>query len=304
MGGTWVLSVLLGFALIVWPNLGGSVVASQGETPTDFASALYYVGYWMTSVGNGDLRPLTPVFKLLSILCSFVGLSVITLMLTYFVQVYTALQRRNTLALSLHDCTGGTGDAADLLCGLGAAGNFDDARGQLGKLANELADLHESHHFYESLFYFTFREPHYAIARVAVVVMDTATLVRAALDEGEYAWLKHSTPATQFWSSGVRLLDELARVFVPGGPPDNNHPPAPEAAERWRRRYREVAARLRGAGIRTTPDERAGAELYVKLRQEWDPYIKPLARYMGHDPADIDPGAAPHDDPFAPDVKT
>jgi len=305
MALAWVLSVLVGFACVIWPALGRSVQASQGETPTDFVSALYYTGYWMTSVGNGDLRPLTPFYKVVSVMSSFLGLSIITLMLTYFVQVFTALQRRNTFALSLHDSTGGTGDAVDLLCGLGAAGDFDDARAHIAKLANELADLHESHHFYESLFYFTFREPHYAIARVAVIVMECGTLVRSALDEGEYAALKHSAAMTQFWASGVRLLDELARVFVPGGPPrEKSQPPDPQSAERWRRRFRRASARLREAGIRTTPDEAAAAELYVKLRREWDPYIKPLAMYMGHDPADIDPAAALHDDPFAADVPT
>ena len=304
MGSTWVLSVLVGFSLIVWPKLGTSVAADQGDTPTDFASAVYYVGYWMTSVGNGDLRPLTPFYRLLSILCSFVGLSVITLMLSYFVQVYTALQRRNTFALRLHDCTGGSGDAVDLLCGLGAAGDFDDARAAIASLANELADLHESHHFYESLFYFTFREPHYAISRVAVLVLETGTLVRCALDEAEYAALKHSMPVAQFWGGGVRLLDELARVFVPGGAPDNNHLPDARSAERWRRRYRRAAGRLREAGVKTTADEGAAAELYVNLRQQWDPYIKPLAMYMGRDPADIDPAGALHDDPFAAEVPT
>src|SRR5206468_4405029 len=127
-----------------------------------------------------------------------------------------------------------------------------DARTELTKLSNELANLHESHHFYESLFYFRFREAHYDIARVAVLVMETATLIRSALDEGEYAWLKHSAPAAQFWGSGIHLLDELARVFLPGGPPRNDRPPDASSADRWRRRYFRAAARLRAAGIRTT----------------------------------------------------
>ena len=228
----------------------------------------------------------------------------ITLMLTYFVQVYNALQRRNTFALSLHDATGGTGDAADLLAGLGVRGNFDDSRAELAKLANELANLHESHHFYESLFYFAFREPHYGIARVAVLVMDTATLTRAALDEEQYGWLKHSKATTEFWHAGLRVLEELARVFVPGGPPDKSHPPDGKSIDRWRRRYRAAAERLRKAGIKTTPDESAAADLYVNLRQEWDPYIKPLAMYMGQDPARMDPAGTEHDDPFSGDVKT
>src|SRR3989442_8979022 len=126
----------------------------------------------------------------------------------------------------------------------------------------------------------TFREPHYAIARLAVIVMETGTLVRSALDEENYAWLKHSMAMTQFWDSGNRLLDELARLFLPGGRPDNKGPPEEHATELWRRRYRRAAARLREAGIKTTADENAAANLYVNLRQEWDAYIKPLATYM------------------------
>jgi len=96
----------------------------------------------------------------------------------------------------------------------------------------------------------------------------------------------------------VRLLDELERVFVPGRP-DVHRPPGEEAAERGRRRYDYAAKRLREAGIKTTPDERAAADLYASLRQEWDPYVKPLAMYMGHDPGDIDAPGSPHDDPFS-----
>jgi hypothetical protein len=101
----------------------------------------------------------------------------------------------------------------------------------------------------------------------------------------------------------VRLLEELARVFVPS-PVDTDYHPDARTTGRWRRRYRRAAARLREAGIRTTPDERAAEELYAKLRQEWDPYLAPLAMYMGHDPAEIDPNAALHDDPFDEKVPT
>src|SRR5215213_2076478 len=39
MGLSWVLAVLVGFSLIVWPKLGTSLQATQGDTPTDFVSA-------------------------------------------------------------------------------------------------------------------------------------------------------------------------------------------------------------------------------------------------------------------------
>src|SRR5437867_10278270 len=202
IAAAWVLSLAMGFALVFWPMLGKSVVSSGGRTPGDFLTAFYYAATTATSVGNPELRPVMPLAKVLTVLDSVLGISLITLMLTYFVEVFSALQRRNTFALGLHDCTGGSGDPVDLLCGLGAAGDLDDARAQLARFASALADLHESHHFYESLFYFTFREPHYAISRIAVIVMETATLIRSALDEQEYARVKHSAAMTQLWDSG------------------------------------------------------------------------------------------------------
>jgi hypothetical protein len=39
-------------------------------------------------------------------------------------------------------------------------------------------------------------------------------------------------------------------------------------------------------------DQDAGAQQYARLRQEWDPYVERLARYMDYDMAVIDPATA------------
>lgn len=55
----WVLLLLVGFALIVWPALGSAIQASTGETPTNFVAALYYAGFSLTTLGTGDIVPLS-----------------------------------------------------------------------------------------------------------------------------------------------------------------------------------------------------------------------------------------------------
>jgi len=134
----WVGMIACGCALIIWPRLGTSVVESQPHqpTPTDFGTALYYSGSCMTTAANGDLVPRTTFFRLLLAAESAIGISVLTLTLTYFLEVFNALQRRNTLAQTLHHATGGTGDAAEWIAGLGPTGDFSQAGPELSSVAS------------------------------------------------------------------------------------------------------------------------------------------------------------------------
>ena len=144
----WISLLMGGFALIVFPHLGGSIGATSGATPTDFATALYYSGHALTTLETGDIVPKTSFFRLLLILEAVVGLTSLTLTLTYFQSVYNALIRRNAFALSLHHRCAGTADAAELLSRLGAGNNFENARADIADMADELQNLLESDHTY------------------------------------------------------------------------------------------------------------------------------------------------------------
>jgi hypothetical protein len=291
----WVILLVVGFALITWPNLGTGVRSASGPTPHGPAAALYFAGANLATAGSGDLIPATPGMRLVAVVCPLIGMSVITLTLTYLLQVYQALMRRNTFALRLHFATRRTGDAAELIAGLGAGGNFAGARGDLGALARELVNLYESHHFFPMLLFFRFRDPHYALSRMTTITMDAATLIRSALDGEKYAPLRDCAASTTLWEGGTQLLQEMARVLLPQTCGRPGEPPDPATADRWRAHYRAAAARLREAGIRTAPDESAGAEQYVHLRSKWDVALRSFASYMDYAPAERDPAAAADD---------
>src|SRR5205823_3769947 len=132
-----------------------------------------------TTVGTSDFSPRTWFFRLLYTFDSLVGMSVITLTVTYFLEIYNALQRRNTFALKLHLATGETGDAAELIAGVGPQGHFEAGYTHLAEMAAEMAGFTESHHFYDVLLYFRFREPHYAVSRIALVALDAISLMKS-----------------------------------------------------------------------------------------------------------------------------
>src|SRR5207248_2446076 len=102
------------------------LAAAHEPTPTDFLTAIYVGGKSLTVVGAGDFTPQTTPFRLFFLMNSVIGFSMLSLTLTYLMQIYSALQRRNVAALEAHISTDDTGDAAELIAGLGPEGSFPD----------------------------------------------------------------------------------------------------------------------------------------------------------------------------------
>ena len=73
----------------------------------------------LSFVGSGDFKPQSAVFQALYMLNSLIGMSVMSLVLTYVMQIYNALRSRNALGLAIQTLSNDTGDAAELIAGLG-----------------------------------------------------------------------------------------------------------------------------------------------------------------------------------------
>ena len=282
----WAGTLTLGVACIIHPALGRSVVAESGETTTDFVTALYAAAGSLTIAGN-DYAPRSAEFRLFYLFTSLVGLSGLSLTLMYLMQVYSALQRRNELGFKTQLETAETGDAAELLARLGPSGQFSAGYATLVEFAGEVASTKESHHFYPVLFYFRFRDAYYSVSRFTLIALDTAWLIRTALDDHLYGWLKQSAGVELLGRGSFLLLRTLGDSF-PAVQPTGEDGPTEEEQQRWRLRYFAAVARLQQANIRTADDERAGAEAYVRARAEWQKYITALAPVMCFEMDEID----------------
>ena len=255
---------------------------SSGETSTDFITALLVAGNSLSVVGGGSsYAPHTAGTRILFLVNSLIGASVLSLVLSYLVQVYSGLRERNALALMIHLMTGGTGDAAEMLARLAPDGEFGDATSELGNLARSLAATKEAHHFYPLLFYFRFDDPLYAVSRFSFVLLDLVTLIETALDQRRCGSLARSAPVTSLRQGTLLLLETLDRSF-----PTARTQPA-DAEETWRDRQSYAAAidTLAHAGIATRTD---GIDFYVAERRKWEPLIRSVAPTLGYTMDEID----------------
>jgi hypothetical protein len=287
----WTLGLDLGAALIIHPNLGGSIVSGHGDTATDFITALYVAGSSLSVVGSSSYEPQTDLFRLVYLFNSLVGATLISLVTTYLLQVYNALLRRNTLGLKVHLLTAETDDGAELLAGIGPEGNFSDGFTVLADLAPEIIQIKESHHFYPVLFYFRFGPAFYSVSQFSLICLDAVTLIKSGLDDDQYGWFKEATPVEQTWRGCIMLLMMLRDTFLPGRPAEDDDTPDPATLERWRARYAAGLRRLRQAGIQTIANETEGFEIYVSLRRRWEHIVTTLAPTMAYPLEEIDPAS-------------
>jgi hypothetical protein len=285
---TWVSLLMAGSALVIWPRLGHTFVATQGATHTDFGTALYLAGDALSTVGASDISPRNPAARLFYMLSSLLGLSILTLTITYYLEIYNSLQHRNTFAIKLHSATGETGDAAELLAGLMPQGEVQLATSLLSEFAAEMTAFEEAHHFYPVMFYFEFREPHYANSRVLLLCLDLVALVKTCLDDKQYSWLKECIPVSQLGRTSRRMLDMIAETYLGSDDPGKRDNIEDKMRKRWERRHAVAIERLRSANIAVVSDVQKGAEDYVKLRREWDAKILNLARHSEHEFSEID----------------
>ena len=280
----WFVGLSLGAALVIHPALGSGVRASSGETPSTLIAALFAGGSSVSIVGSGGFEPDTDTFRLFYFSTALTGTAVTSLVLTYLMQVYTALLRRNTVALDVDTWSGQTGDAVELLARLFPDGQTSAGYNVMVQWASAMASVKETHHFYPVLCYFRFTDVRYSMARTALITLDATALIRTALDARHFGWVRRSAALDQLEGSARLLLETLAReTHVP---PDGAQRSG--AAGQWESRFTTALPRLRRAGIDVTDDVEGGLAEYLRLRESWDAPLVRLAGLLGYTPQQID----------------
>ncbi|KQX69753.1 potassium channel family protein [Angustibacter sp. Root456] len=277
----WVALLMVGWALVYQPALGHGISAAQGHTNTDFATALYYSGFSLTTLGTGDVIASTDLYRLLTIAEAALGFSAFTMVLTYFLSVYNALVSRKSFSATLHHRTFDTGDPVQLLVGLADDGDLPQSRPQLSTIAEFLTHTAETHRSYPVLRYFHFRQHRYALPRLLLLALDSATLVQTALAGDRYRGLIRSSAVYQLVAAGMQTLQELVPRAEAKSPDD-------ERIAHWRSRFCAEVEVLRAAGLAVVADVQQGADEYVALRARWDAPLRTLSDEMLYDWKDIE----------------
>jgi hypothetical protein len=282
----YVVLLVLAFALIYYPHVPSGFNYTGRQPEPGWLDAVYFSGCTLTTVGYGDIAPRDTLPRLLALLESASGLVVISLGITYMLTVYSALERKRSVALSLYHQAGGGADVAGLIAHHFVEGRFYGLRDALRTVTRDLQGTLESHIDHPVIHYFHPVEVYKSTPRVLFILLETCTVIRAALDREQTEDLRNY-PEVRTLEAGVRhVLTQLVDSLDLERRGRQRRPTEREASEderRWRRRYEQTLARLRESGIETRRDTEQGWVEYRAQREEWESKLRRLALHLGYD---------------------
>ena len=163
---SWLLSMWVAWTL-VFASVPDNVVATSSRLPASSNEKVYFVGYLLVTLGNGEYQPVGTVWQGLAVIATITGFAVLTLGVTFIVPVVqAATTRRRTAALiAVHGTT-----VAELRRSMDA-GTLDQ-----GTIAHEIVALTEAHGAFPVLHFLhtrdSVRSAPAMIARLALAVDD------------------------------------------------------------------------------------------------------------------------------------
>lgn len=214
----WIIMIILGWTLIFY----AAPHAIQNPTTKaypGFVGRLWYITYVMFSVGNGDFTPQSNTWQLLSAVVAFGGMAMVTLAVTYILQVVSAVTVKRSFASQVSSIGK---SPEEFVTAQWTGKDFGDIELQLSSLSTSLANLSEKHMAYPILHYYHAAKSQKANA-VALAILDDALMtITYGVPEVHHP---AGTILKSTRSSIQTFLDTLSGAYIS---PSNEVPPIPD----------------------------------------------------------------------------
>lgn len=169
----WVLSLWLGLFLLLLSD-PFSVVTDKGAS-SNALEKLYFAGFSLSTLGVGDYKANSDGWRLLTSTAAFAGLVFITVSITYFVPLLSAVSFQRSLAFQIRSMGLTPGEIVRNSWDGSSFAIFVDACGTLERM---LIQHTLSHYTYPVLQYFHSADPVQAFPRNIVVFAEAFYLIR------------------------------------------------------------------------------------------------------------------------------
>jgi hypothetical protein len=260
----WVAGLIVGFGLQFY-----ALRDQLQPVPHTLASALYFAGTSVLTIGFGDIVATSGLARLGALVAGMAGLGTIALSISFLFSLYANFQRREVLVVTLDARAGAPPSGVSLLESYAQLGLEDDMAGFFADWEKWAADVLDSHLAYPLLAYF--RSSHDSESWVSALgaVLDAATLLMTTVAD------QPRGPAKLMYAMGRHLVEDLGRFFrMP-----QDHEVGVEREEFDLARDRLAAAGYHLLG----PDESWAA--FGRLRADYAGPLNAMAKFWAAPPA-------------------
>lgn len=259
----WAFGLVMGFAMMQWAFSSTLNVPAEAITVGTY---FYMSGETFFTLGLGDVTPLSPLGRTVTVIEAGLGFGFLALVIGYLPVLYQSFSRRE-VNISLLDARAGTPPSAAELLRRHSEG--EDMK-ELGQLLSDwehwAAELMESHLSYPVLCWFRSQHDNQSWLGSLTTVLDACALVIVGVDGAS------SRQAQLTFAMARHAVVDLSQIFnaSPQAPAVDRFPPA-------------EMARLRAVLAAANIPLRAGIDADQKLaelRRMYEPYVNSLSGYL------------------------
>jgi hypothetical protein len=276
----WVGLLIFAFALLQW-GLGSQMRTADGAS--GFGIDLYFSGTTFLTLGLGDVYPLTPLARIITVIEVGAGFGVLALVIGYLPVLYQTFSRRESRISLLDAHAGSPPTAGALLQRHPPDRRANSLRTTLADWETWAADLLESHLSYPMLAYYRSQHEEQSWVAALMMIMDTCALIIACnrctpldgalVEQAAYtfAMARHaSADLAQVFQPAQR--EAMKHTLIASRLPTNDHDRLCEALQR--------AGMMQGGA--ETNDHTSGkfARELETLRTLYEPYLAGLGVYF------------------------
>jgi hypothetical protein len=259
----WAVALVIGFASLHWA-FGSHISLVNGHA--GFFSDLYYSGTTFFTLGLGDISPIGPAARALTVIEASLGFGLLALVIGYFPVLYQAFSRRE-VNISMLDARAGTPPtAAELLRRHQEAHSLQSLDQFLRDWEMWAADLMESHLSYPVLCFFRSQHDNQSWLAALNTVLDTCSLVMVGID-GIPKWQAQLT-----FKMARHAIVDISQIF--------NTSPVKHDGARLPKTDLEALRRMLSDSDVELGNEAEDETTLDELRAMYEPYTHVLSRYL------------------------
>jgi len=101
----WIGLLWLGW-LMLFSADRNALISTQSHVPASLAGRVYFTGYSLATLGNGDYMPSSKLWQVLTAIMAFSGLATLSMAITFLLNILPAVVQQRTLAAYISDMGG------------------------------------------------------------------------------------------------------------------------------------------------------------------------------------------------------
>jgi Ion channel len=259
----WANLLIMGFTLLQW---GMGSLLNAPEKQVTLGTYLYMSGVTFTTLGFGDVVPLSGLGRLMAVLEAGTGFGFLALVIGYVPVIYQAFSRRETHISLLDAPAGSPSSATELLRRQYRDQRTQDLGAYLQGWEQWSAEVLESHLSYPILTYYRSQHERQSWLAALTTILDTCALLITGFEN-------ISLPNARFTFAIARhAAVDLAQIYG-ALPLTSTHSRLPSAD------FARMSEALAQVGLHLRHPEDAEARL-AEIRLIYEPFVTALANHL------------------------